>query len=58
MFGCGMYRVEWYNNAGEVVKSEEKYLTWQLYNSEYFAMERAFLRGMDVASMRIIPIDD
>lgn len=57
MFSCGMYRVEWYNKQGEVVKSEEKYLTYQGYNQEVMNMQTAFLKGVEVESIKIFPLN-
>jgi hypothetical protein len=57
MFNCGMYRIEWYNKKGEVVKSEEKYLDYKGYNREVTNMQIAFLQGVNVESMKAIPLD-
>lgn len=57
MFGCGMYRVEWYNKQGEIVKSEKKYLDYKGYNREVTNMQLAFLQGVDVERMKAIPLD-
>ena len=58
MFGCGMNKVEWFNKAGEVVKSYDKYLTEPLYRKEIMNMQVAFLQGMDVEGLRIKPLQD
>ena len=58
MFGCGMYTVEWFNKAGKVVKSYDKYLTEPLYRKEIMNMQVAFLQGMDVEGLRIKPLQD
>lgn len=58
MFGCGMYKVEWFNKAGKVVKSYDKYLTEPLYRKEIMNMQVAFLQGMDVEGLRIKPLQD
>ena len=58
MFGCGMYKVEWFNKAGEIVKSYDKYLTELLYRKEIMNIQIAFLQGMDVEGLRIKPLQD
>ena len=56
MFGCGMYRIEWYNAKGDIVKSVEKYLTYQGYNQEVMEMQMQALKGVDVASLKATPL--
>ena len=58
LFACGYYIVEWFNSNNEVVKSERKYLTSQLYRREYMDMQTAYLRGQDLAGLRIKPCED
>lgn len=58
MFGCDMHKVEWFNKAGEVVKSYDKYLTEPLYRKEIMNMQIAFLQGMNVEGLRIKPLQD
>lgn len=55
-FWCGMYKVEWYNKQGKVVKSEIKYMNWFDYRREEMAMQTAYLQGKDVASMKAMPM--
>ena len=56
MFYCGMYLIEWKNAKDEVIKREEKYLTYPLYRQEALDMQIASLRGSDVKKMVVTPI--
>ena len=51
-----MYLIEWKNAKDEVIKREEKYLTYPLYRQEALDMQIASLRGSDVKKMVVTPI--
>jgi hypothetical protein len=55
-FTSGIYKIEWVNKQGETIKTEEKFLNWKQYRHEIMDIQTAFLQGVNVYGLRVIPI--